>query len=547
MKTKTFFKHFYPLIIAFFAAVVFFLSYNHYLLDKSFVNLKISVKKLTAKTLPDIREIEAILDDTYIMELAAADLNTMFMAEINFGNVIVQKATNKDQLDIARSFLESAVGKKKKARPVLLRALDSFSATIFPFGRKENASLLEKKISRLRKDIGIYKGKPLQLKYLEIARLYIGLKDWDNAVAYLKKVIQITGDSQVSSLGMLYLGLVNMETGKYSEAIEMFNKIKGKLPEKIDEFVFYQEGVCFYNEGSSQEAAARFEKAFIKRPSSELNQLAQFRAGYIYLYDIKDGFKAYKAFIQISELAPLSKLGMFAKETMLPLVSKLYRDKGFNHLYEGYKFLKESKFEEALEQFNLALKIYPLDALAYSGKGLAFYFLKKPEEALSEGRKSKELGSRNADVLANLGFLYYSLGMIDEAIIELQEAVKVKPKVDVFHYDLGTLYLLEKEYKKAKKQFKEAININPDFAYARNNLGYILWLEQNYSEAKGFLERAISLNPQYIEACYNLGVVLYSLGNYEEAKEKFLYVEQLGVAYRRTKWYLQEIKKMLGY
>ncbi|MFA7677319.1 MAG: tetratricopeptide repeat protein [Candidatus Omnitrophota bacterium] len=548
MKIKAFFKHFYPLIVAFITAAIFFLGYNHYLIDKSFVNLKISIKKLkNIRGLSEIEEIKAILDDALIMSLASEELNAVALAETQFGNSIISGATEGEQLEIARNFLMSAAEKKEKARPVILAALDNLSANIFPFGRTENSRVITGQISKIKKGVSSYNGKELQLKYIEISKLYIKLKDWNNASFYLREAINVMPDNSAALVAQLYLGLVDMASKEYVQAKNIFSQIKKKLPDNLGRLASYQEGVCLYKIGRTTEALDKFSEEFDKDSGSELSQLGQFQAGYIYLYDLKNEFKAYQAFRKIVELAPSSELSEYIKETILPLIAKRYRGVGFEYLYEGYKYLKAGKFSEALEQFNLALEVYPLDALAYSGKSLAFYFLENSESALVEGRKAKEIAPSDAEVLANLGFVYYNLDMISEAITALEKAVNLQPQIDVFHYDLGTLYLLEKEYQKAVKQFRETIKINPQFTYAYNNLGYILWLEQKYAEAKSFLEKAISINKEYVDACYNLGVVLYSLGNYEEAGEKFLRVEQLRPSYRKVKWYLQEIKKYLGY
>ncbi|UCG34884.1 MAG: hypothetical protein JSW17_05170 [Candidatus Omnitrophota bacterium] len=98
-KKKIFLKNILPLIITCVAALIFFLSYNHYLLDKTLANLKISLKELeAADNLELARAVKGILDDTFIMEVAKEELDVASLAKMEFSGQIVGTMTDMVQL-----------------------------------------------------------------------------------------------------------------------------------------------------------------------------------------------------------------------------------------------------------------------------------------------------------------------------------------------------------------------------------------------------------------------------------------------------------------
>ena len=52
-------------------------------------------------------------------------------------------------------------------------------------------------------------------------------------------------------------------------------------------------------------------------------------------------------------------------------------------IYKGEALIEQKKFEEAIEAYNMAIKIDPNHADAHNGKGLALQNLKKFNEAIN--------------------------------------------------------------------------------------------------------------------------------------------------------------------
>jgi tetratricopeptide (TPR) repeat protein len=82
----------------------------------------------------------------------------------------------------------------------------------------------------------------------------------------------------------------------------------------------------------------------------------------------------------------------------------------------GLALFYQGRFEDAIAEFLNALRIHPDFAMAHANLGLAFLNNKLADEAISEFNLALGLDSNNADTYYNLGIAYVSKGLINEAI-----------------------------------------------------------------------------------------------------------------------------------
>lgn len=574
---KIILKSVLPIAIAFISAFIFFVSYNRYLLDKTLANLKISLKKLEKIQDPEVRNtIKAILDDTFLMEVAREEIDPTILAKLEFSNQIIVKMTKKGQLEDALYFIQDLIKKKEEGRAPILQILDAIALNLNPSKREENIGVVRAKIRTIKRELKLYKGNKLQEKYFGIARLYVLAKEWDEAISYLQKIIEIEANNGIAKKAFFYLGLVHKFKGNFQQAREIFSKVKDDLKGELRALSYFEEGDSLYRMGKLKEAINVFEQIFYKNPDSQVSQIAQFRAGYIKIYDLGEIEKIDEDF---SKLAPLGlgKESRFSPEEiiklydlsgkdiydsfnkirdkipdseLIPAIAKAYRDRGFKLLKEGYAFLGKgrqrlatNRFVLGEEQFNLAIEIFPKDAISHTGKGLVLYMLQYPDKAVVEIKMARSISPEEPLVLANSGFIYTGLGMYDVAFKDYLAAIKRAPNNAVLYYNLGTLYILKEDYTKARESFAKAKQIDPSLASVYNNVGYILWREKKYKEAKLEFERSTNLDEDFVVAHYNLGVALYNFEKYEEAKKQFEKVKKLKPAYRKTDWFLSQIKE----
>jgi len=547
-KKNVFFRYILPLIAALLGAVVFFISYNHYLLDKSLANLKISLKKIeTADEVETVKKLKAILNDTFIMEVAKKDVDTATLVEMEFSGNIMEGAVFAKQIKDIEYFIKSAVDRKEKKKSFVRSAVEGLIVNVAPYQRRDNKRALRIQMGKLKEKLDLYEKTELQSVYLKIGKLYLRLQDLNNAFGYFVKARDIDAGSRDAEMAEIYMGLIHKIRGEHEEAITIFSKKRKKLSDEIMSFSEYEKADLLYSKGDLFECIKSLEEMFGKDPSNAINQVSQFRVGYIYLYELRDEKKAFEAFKKLQELVPGSSIAGYINIKIIPELASKYRNLGFKFLKEGYRYLREGKYEKALEQFNIAIGFNPEDALSYCGKGLALYFLRKDEESVKEASRAKEISPENPYVVENLGYIFYNVGALNKAIEEHKKALRLNPRSYITHYNLGTLYIMSEDMVKGIYHLRKSIGLNPQFPYSHNNLGYALWYLEKYDKAQVHLEKAVSLKPDYVDACYNLGVIFYQTGDFNRARDMLLWTDKLHPEYRNTKRYLGEIRNATGY
>ncbi len=140
----------------------------------------------------------------------------------------------------------------------------------------------------------------------------------------------------------------------------------------------------------------------------------------------------------------------------------------------GKLLLKLQKYEDAVQEFGLALQINP-DSLANSlllsealigwqHFGVAVEFLQAVES---------KFGSY-AEFHYSLGLAYYSENKMKEAKAEFQEAVRIAPKLDRAQYLLAACIASEGDYPAAVDIFRKLVKRAPQRCVVLGHSGQIL-------------------------------------------------------------------------
>ncbi|MDD4182544.1 MAG: tetratricopeptide repeat protein [Candidatus Omnitrophica bacterium] len=160
---------------------------------------------------------------------------------------------------------------------------------------------------------------------------------------------------------------------------------------------------------------------------------------------------------------------------------------------KGIDYFKEKKYDEAIVEFEKALKIDPNLAEGYYGLGYAYCYKNQCEAAIPYFQKAIELSPNYADAYNAMGYAYSILGKYDDSI----------------NYYLKTLKIKE------------------DNLEALNGLGYSYASTGKYENAISYFKKAIKINPEYAPAYSGLGILYYSLAQFLDSKENFLKAREL--------------------
>ena len=96
----------------------------------------------------------------------------------------------------------------------------------------------------------------------------------------------------------------------------------------------------------------------------------------------------------------------------------------------GVANLENGKFDQALDDFNQALKLKPNDASLYDYRGIAYRTNGLDDQALQDFNKAIQLDPKFARAYRNRAMVYYDKTEYGKAVVELDKAQSLGYRLD---------------------------------------------------------------------------------------------------------------------
>jgi tetratricopeptide (TPR) repeat protein/mono/diheme cytochrome c family protein len=149
------------------------------------------------------------------------------------------------------------------------------------------------------------------------------------------------------------------------------------------------------------------------------------------------------------------------------------------HYNLGAMLQARGELLDALQQYELALRIRPSDATVNNAAGGVSLAAERPEAAIKY----------------------------------LQGALRSRPNYFDAHYNLGIALAMQNDFASAVEHFRAAVQLNSEDANAQANLGAALAETGNLKEARVHLEKALAIDPTLANARENLEQIKRSLSS----------------------------------
>jgi len=149
----------------------------------------------------------------------------------------------------------------------------------------------------------------------------------------------------------------------------------------------------------------------------------------------------------------------------------------------------EWDWQEAEKRFQRALKLNPDYANAHSWYSHYLIIMGRYEEAIAESYLALKLEPVVPGFLAGPGVPYYLMRRYDEAIDHFQKALDLEPNLHRTHYLLGLLYIHKHMYEDAILEIEEAIQSSGPSSLYLGSLSYVYSLAGKKSDALKVLEQ----------------------------------------------------------
>lgn len=168
-------------------------------------------------------------------------------------------------------------------------------------------------------------------------------------------------------------------------------------------------------------------------------------------------------------------------------------------------------------------------SLNYAKEGLSKYRLKQYEAALTDFNLAVKLNPDSAVNFLNRGLCYYGLGKFDKALADFTKASEINPDKAIYAYHKGLAYYSQEKHQAAFDEFSKAIKLNPNYYDAYLYRGYAC---EGMGQTKSALYdygQAIRIKPGEGQAYYKSGLLKQDAGDSKGACNDFKKAAELGI------------------
>lgn len=183
----------------------------------------------------------------------------------------------------------------------------------------------------------------------------------------------------------------------------------------------------------------------------------------------------------------------------------------------GISLVRDGRLEQAMEQWQAALRIQPGFAEAHYALGLGLLAVGNPIQAVAHFQKVIHEHPEWPNVFEALGFAHYDSHDYVLAEQAWRQALALKPDLPTIHANLGLLRLQEGNFQEAIHYSREAVALQPDLEAAHYNLGVAFLAKGDEAASIKSLETVLLLNSRSTAARLLLGAVWSRMGNWARA------------------------------
>ena len=159
----------------------------------------------------------------------------------------------------------------------------------------------------------------------------------------------------------------------------------------------------------------------------------------------------------------------------------------------GVELGQEGRLEEAITEFDEAIRLNPQDADAYYNRGNTYDDLGQHQRAIQEFDEALRLDPQFAEIYVNRGLAYADLSQHQRAIQEYDEAIRLNPQFVLAYYNRGLAYGNLGQHQRAIQDFDAAIRLDPQLADAYAGRAMVYTLLGKDTEAQQGVDRAVEL------------------------------------------------------
>ena len=195
---------------------------------------------------------------------------------------------------------------------------------------------------------------------------------------------------------------------------------------------------------------------------------------------------------------------------------------------------KEGRLDEAVEQYNLAVRFNPQDAKVHTSLAVALTGQSKFDAAVPHMDTALRLEPNNGEFHLVYATLLQRIGHNDEAALHFEAATRLKPDSEEAHYSYAAFLAGLGKNDEYIAELQRVLQLRPDYPYAELRLADALFAKGDLEGAKLHYLAALRTDPKLTVAYNNLGKLYLTQGQISQAVVQFSEALRLNPNYKEA-------------
>jgi tetratricopeptide (TPR) repeat protein len=228
-------------------------------------------------------------------------------------------------------------------------------------------------------------------------------------------------------------------------------------------------------------------------------------------------------------------LSLFEQKKYPELIKHAEREKELTgeELYMvGFGFFQSGDDKKAISFYDKAISKNYNDPLVHFYKGISFRFLEESENAILEFDKAIKADSLNQEYVCEKAFTYYRMNNLEKALELYEQARKLPDNYQAQWYMIPHIYFLQEKDEAALKGFYEALEqlstYSEHYIKTLMDIGKIEYVvKKDFEKASAAYSKVILMDPSISEAYPKLMKAYNAAQKYASADSIFLSYKKL--------------------
>jgi Tfp pilus assembly protein PilF len=247
-------------------------------------------------------------------------------------------------------------------------------------------------------------------------------------------------------------------------------------------------------------------------------------------------------------IVPLGALWFWQTHVMVPEIQRrawLVADVPMGakqHFDYGLALQKEGQWEQAEQQYKIALSYKPADAKSQMNLATVLMAQARYDAAVPRMEEALRLQPDNGEFHFGYASLLQRLGRGDEAGLQYEAAARLLPDSPEAHYDYALVLASAGKENDALRELHRAVQLKPDYVDAQLKLADALFAKGDLEEAKMHYSTALRADPKLAVAHNSLGRLYLAQGQISQAIVQFGEALRLNPEYKEAEENLRVAK-----